>query len=305
MAEIDFDDFEEASYAQPQGGNGRYGRYINMAGAASSVALVLVLAVWGYQLAMRDVTGVPVMRALDGPMRVAPENPGGQEASNQGLSVNAVASTGIASPVADRVKLAPTATALTDEDAAGLAAPVASTGAETAKAADANAVVALGTITATANVAPAEDGDLPAVEEDPAIAAALAEATASVDLSGGIAKSLKPHARPGTGAAASAASVTEVVAATEIDPATIAIGTRLAQLGAFDTPEEAKAKWAALAGQFTEVMAGKSVVIQPAQSGGKTFYRLRAHGFDNEDDARRFCSVLLGGNADCIPVAQR
>jgi SPOR domain len=46
-------------------------------------------------------------------------------------------------------------------------------------------------------------------------------------------------------------------------------------------------------------------VIQSAESGGRTFYRLRAHGFDGDDDARRFCAVLQAQAADCIPVAQR
>ena len=47
------------------------------------------------------------------------------------------------------------------------------------------------------------------------------------------------------------------------------------------------------------------MVVQSAQSGGRTFYRLRAHGFAGEDDARRFCAALLAENAACIPVAQR
>jgi hypothetical protein len=52
-------------------------------------------------------------------------------------------------------------------------------------------------------------------------------------------------------------------------------------------------------------MAGKSMVVQPALSGGRTFYRLRALGFADEDEARRFCSALLAENATCIPVTQR
>ena len=47
------------------------------------------------------------------------------------------------------------------------------------------------------------------------------------------------------------------------------------------------------------------MVLQPAESGGRTFYRLRAHGFDDEDDARRFCSAFVAQNATCIPVPQR
>jgi hypothetical protein len=53
------------------------------------VALVVGLGVWGYKLAVRDVRGVPVIQAMDGPMRIAPEIPGGEIADHQGLAVNA------------------------------------------------------------------------------------------------------------------------------------------------------------------------------------------------------------------------
>ncbi len=46
-------------------------------------------------------------------------------------------------------------------------------------------------------------------------------------------------------------------------------------------------------------------MIQKAESGGRTFYRLRAMGFADLSDARRFCSALVAGNADCIPVTTR
>jgi hypothetical protein len=79
----------------------------------------------------------------------------------------------------------------------------------------------------------------------------------------------------------------------------------LVQLGAFDNQDEARQEWLRLTGTFTDLMGGKSLVIQPAQSGGKTFFRLRAHGFTTDDDTRRFCTAMLAENATCIPVVQR
>ena len=316
MAEVDFDEFEDAVYSPVRDGvrAAQINRLMNYAGAASSVALVVVIGIWGYNLAMRDVNGVPVMRALSGPMRVAPADPGGQEASNQGLSVNAIASTGVASPVAEELKLAPAATGLTADDRAGLAEPVARQAVQTGLTPTASTPGATGVsdlppmAAQTPQAAPPQaappQAAMPATTAD-AVNAALMEAlgtTTSDDSGTGLARSLVPRARPGTASRAASAAAAEP---TTIDPATIPAGTRLAQLGAFDTPDEARAKWAALAGTFGEVMNGRSIVIQPAQSGGKTFYRLRAHGFDGEEDARRFCAVLLAGNADCIPVAQR
>jgi hypothetical protein len=67
----------------------------------------------------------------------------------------------------------------------------------------------------------------------------------------------------------------------------------------------ARKEWTRLRGRFGEYLDGKDRVIQKAQSGGRTFYRLRAVGFDGLSDARRFCSALVAENAECIPVVTR
>jgi hypothetical protein len=92
---------------------------------------------------------------------------------------------------------------------------------------------------------------------------------------------------------------------TELAADSLPKGTRLVQLGAFDTPQTARAQWDTLNGRFGAYLDGKSRVIQEASSGGRTFYRLRAHGFEDIADARRFCSALVAENADCIPVVTR
>ncbi len=122
MADLEFEDFE-GNYGTPMSDARleRARRIVSMAGAVCSVALVLGLGFWGYRLAVRDVAGVPVMRALAGPMRVAPADPGGDQASNQGLSVNTIAATGSSGPVADEVTLAPRSVSLQSDDLSGLA----------------------------------------------------------------------------------------------------------------------------------------------------------------------------------------
>lgn len=289
MADLDYDHFD-GGYAAA--GSHRFGRMINLGGAALSVALMLGGGVWAYQLAMRDVAGIPVIRALGGPLRIAPANPGGEEASHQGLSVNAVAAAGTALPLPETLTLAPRPEGLSEEDVAGLL-PL--------EGAAAPEVVAMAP---TADLeAEALTEVLPETQQD-AVALALAEAlgeTAPVEESGIV----RPRARPGSEALA-VEGVEQVSApAVEVDPTTIAAGTNLVQLGAFDDQDGARAEWARLAGGFGELMTGKAMVIQPAQSGGKTFYRLRAHGFADEDEARRFCTAMLAENATCIPVAQR
>jgi len=118
--------------------------------------------------------------------------------------------------------------------------------------------------------------------------------------------SLRPRERPDD-----LRNVLQVAAAApeggarDVDPASIAVGTRLAQLGAFASEEIARDEWTRLGSRFEEYLAGKDRVIQKATSGGRTFYRLRAMGFDDLADARRFCSALVAEKAECIPVVTR
>jgi SPOR domain len=301
-------------------------RLINIAGAVTSMALVVGLGLWGYKLAVRDVNGVPVIQALEGPMRIAPANPGGEVADNQGLAVNRVAAEGVAAPPPDKLVLAPRPVDLAAEDTAGLGSP-ASPGLTEASAPvaalTADADLALAAAPPTESVTPTEvavdaalDEALGEIPGDAAVADDVTDADLALEPApeGAITVSPRPKARPGVRAAmATVAATAEAATAKagampapeEIDAATIPVGTRLVQFGTFDTAEEARAEWQRLQVQFGELMAAKAMVVQPAESGGRTFYRLRAHGFDGEDDARRFCSAFVSENAVCIPVPQK
>ncbi len=127
----------------------------------------------------------------------------------------------------------------------------------------------------------------------------------------GVARSPLPRPRPIGDAAAEAVARSVVLASApagaslDVDADSLPVGTRLVQFGAFDTPEEAKLAWDKLDTRFTDFLAEKQRVIQKAVSGGKTFYRLRAVGFADINDARRFCSALLAERQACIPVVTR
>jgi hypothetical protein len=112
--------------------------------------------------------------------------------------------------------------------------------------------------------------------------------------------------RPKRAAGASGGTATPVAASSsDIDAASLPVGTRLVQLGAFDSPEIARAQWGKLNARFAPFMEGKKRIVMKAKSGGRTFYRLRAQGFDDIGDARRFCSALVAESVDCIPVVTR
>ena len=82
-------------------------------------------------------------------------------------------------------------------------------------------------------------------------------------------------------------------------------GTSLVQLGAFESPEVAGQEWLRLTARFGELLAGRERLVQEAVSGGRTFFRLRATGFADLAEARRFCSALVAEDAACIPVVVR
>lgn len=385
MAGVDYGDYDEDDPPAPR--RGRAQRLIHIAGAVSSLALVIGLGVWGYKVAVRNVMGVPVIRAHEGPMRIAPEDPGGTIADHQGLAVNSIAEAGGVTAPADTITLAPRPTELSDQDGAGLADPEprqpsrsdAVTGANAASggaAAPTGAPIGAQAGAQTGAPTGAQVGPAPQSGADPsgdtsgdpaasghapvdpsavsdAVAQALspdaAGAVANVDTAaraaevkaqGGLVKSHRPPPRPAKAGAQAAAKpgagpAEKPVTTSATNPATnsasnsaakpaqkpaqkpagaapaetradaVKAGTRLVQLGAFDTEDQTRAEWARLRKLFPELLNAKSLVVQAAQTGGRSFYRLRALGFDDDDDARRFCTALVAEGAPCIPVMQR
>ncbi|KAA9008919.1 SPOR domain-containing protein [Histidinibacterium aquaticum] len=315
------------------------GPVVNLIGAGLSLALVAGIGVWGYKLVMRDVTGVPVVKAMEGPMRIQPENPGGEVALHRGLSVNTIAAEGEAAPPEDRLVLAPEGVDLAAEDME--VAPAAD---ETGGEAVTRVSAMIAEAAAESDVSEAEvqeevaaagqeaDGPLTA-EQILALADEIARGTQPLEpveegattgevelaLDGspvvdvipasvpGVSRSLRPKTRPmritaiePTSTMAAPASETR-----SLDPSEITVGTKLVQLGAFDSEQVALAEWQALQGRFGEFMGDKARVIQRAESGGRTFWRLRAAGFGDLSEARRFCAALVAEDALCIPVVVR
>ena len=267
-------------------------------GALISLALVIGMVVWGIQTLTRDVSGIPVVLAAKGPVRIQPEDPGGAKVRNQGFAVNDVAADGTAAAPADTLILAPEPLDLSFETVPVEAEAEAERAAPRAVESEEDMMALAESI--AADIEPLEQVQ-PAAMEAP-----------GATVTGGLGKSLRPKLRPklrpGPAAAVepSAPSVELAGGAVrDVDAATIPVGTRLAQLGAFKTEEIARKEWARLEVKFGDYLDGKDRVIQKAESGGRTFYRLRAMGFADLGDARRFCSALVAERAECIPVVTR
>lgn len=336
MADADYDDFGylPLEALRPVQGVSSWRIWVNVTGAVMSLGLLVGFAVWSYQLAALEVTGVPVVRAIEGPMRILPKEPGGDIMQFQGLAVNDVAAEGVAAELPDRLTLAPRPVDLADEDQPGLAAGaggapsvseavafpaggLAQEGADLALAAKPVTESASPT-TAAVDAALAEALGLEAEPTDPDLDAPALETAAAPAVDplplGAILTSPRPKPRPdlaatdpATDAAMNPLAETETILppVREVDPATIPLGTRLVQFGTYDSTEKARAAWAERAGRFGDLMADKAMVLQPAESNGRSFWRLRAHGFADEAEARRFCVAFTTEELICIPVPQR
>jgi len=319
-----------------------------LTGAGLSLAIVIGVGVWSYQLIARDVAGVPVVLAVQGEMRIRPAEPGGAEALNQGLAVNNVAAAGGTAGPSERIVLAPEPIDLSNEDTAlidqlAAAQPrFASTG---GAATDAD-TSANGMLTLTSPVAKDVPANDPKMASTEALAAQIAAGVTSLATQGefktdpiqtsvanvktevapiqqvaapvalsqdaiatnipGVTLSLWPKLRPEGVRTASLSAIDAISGGVkDVDPASIPAGMRLVQLGAYESPEIARKEWTRFTARFGDYMAGKDRVVQRATSGGRTFYRLRAMGFSDLGDARRFCSALTAQNTDCIPVVTR
>ncbi|EYD76221.1 hypothetical protein Rumeso_02145 [Rubellimicrobium mesophilum DSM 19309] len=130
----------------------------------------------------------------------------------------------------------------------------------------------------------------------PARAAAPAESGPAVVAEATPAEATPAEATPAESTPAAEESTSVAVTAS------LPAGTHLVQLGAFDSAEIAASEWTRLQGKFGEFLGSRERVIQETQSGGRTFYRLRAEGFEDRADARRLCAALTAEGADCIPV---
>ena len=273
--------------------------YANIVGAVISLAVFVGIVTWGAQTVLRDSSGVPVVRALEGPARVAPEDPGGLLVAHQGLTVNEVAGSQIISAANDPLQLAPRPINLQAEDQ-----PIQSPLSGDTPVAEAPAAVVL--------PEPEMEGAEALIIDETAesLAAMLAAGTVKADVTeppaevipasagAGLTQSLRPRLRPFVMVTRQAPRA----ASTPVAAGQIPRGAPMAQLGAFGTVAIAQEAWADLSERHGDYLVGKPHVILQAEVGGGTIYRLRVHGFADQEEARRLCTALNRQNAECYSV---
>src|SRR6056300_1349714 len=287
---------------------------IYLGGAAVSLGLIAGAVYWGVTMTQRDISKIPVLAARAEPMRVAPENPGGQAADHMDLTVSRVAAAEVPQSV-DSVVVASMPPDLDDSDAPQAeliaAQQTQALTIEQEKAAfDMNALAdAMTQGVEPLSELPQESATPNIVQGniDDALRLALSDQATSGPLvvDGLVQVSLRPKARPALQQAKviAAAAPADAVSPNPTAPKVV-VGSALVQLGAFDTSQAAQDEWDQLAAALTAVIGDRKPVIEQANSGGRPFYRLHAAGFQDLADARRFCSAVAS-KTDCIPVLAR
>jgi hypothetical protein len=278
-----------------------------VAGAVVFVGLVAAMGVWAWRLGTRDAGEVPIVKAMAGPARVAPEDPGGLRAAHQGLEVNAV----LAGQPAPAPRVEPAAARPVPEVLAAEDAPQGELVLATPAVLAERVLAEAGELPMPPADAPEDMGPLvgdpvvPAVEAPPAELepAATAEAAGPRPMNRPrnlvvarakvepVAARAKPKPNPETAAPAAAR---EVAAARP--------GTRMVQLGAYDSEQLTRAAWSRLVAANPDLLSSKNLYVERSTSNARVFYRLRVAGFENTEETRVMCESLRARGIDCIPV---
>ena len=279
-------------------------------GAALSFFLLVGAIGWSYQLIVRDINQIPIVRAQLGPLRVAPDDPGGLTAANQGLSVTQLAVN--EKPfLSNEIHLAPAAEILNAEHLAlQVSEDVKSNtddGTFEIKEVNAENSINLREVSNEIEVDTSSKKEVvlskvafsqKKIEIENAVSLALSITDDPVDSL----TLLRPKIRPMISRLNNKTTGDQLVNNELISK--LPIGSAVVQLGAFENKNLAKSEWQRFEKLLGSILFSKKMIVQKAESGGKIFYRLRASGFDDISDARQFCSAISDRVA-CIPVVTR
>jgi hypothetical protein len=113
--------------------------------------------------------------------------------------------------------------------------------------------------------------------------------------------------RPASEAAAAVAGVAaaptaQAAAAAPGEVTGLGKGTRLVQLGVFDSEAITRKAWEQLAAKYPDLLGSKNLYVERTTANARVFYRLRVAGFGSSDQTRQMCEALRARGVDCIPV---
>ncbi|MGI4746233.1 MAG: SPOR domain-containing protein [Janthinobacterium lividum] len=249
---------------------------------AGGIGALLVLVVGGWSLVGHHETGIPIVDAPAGPVRIKPVDPGGMQLTGvQNLAqTNGSAASGLApgpetaQPQALQAQV--DAARQADAPPAPVVAPAKQPVAQAGPSPAAAPPVASGSGQSAEPVAEAP-ATAPADGASVALPDAATEPAAS-DENDHAAIAPTPAARPAASAATHGVAV---------------------QLAAVDSQAAAHAEWARLSHRAPGLFAHRMPAIVPVNHAGKSFFRLRTAGFANATEATEFCSRAKAQGIAC------
>lgn len=282
MTEHDYTDDEDGVSGAPLPGAGRTLGVLSMlTGAVLCVAVVLGAGYWAMGLDDRRAADLPVFRASLEPVKVRPEDPGGETTPYQSLRSFEVAAGDRAEPLP--TTLATPAQSPTEEDVA-MAELAPLPGGDT-RPADAPMIMA-----ATSDRDPADpagaDPEL-ILEEEPA----AGQATGAPPI---------PPVRPRDLTAQSERLSQQAIDEAAQLAARAALSPIQIQLGAYTDRAYTESEWRRIANANDDILAGRALAIQSTVSGGKKYWRLRVGPFRDRAEAGGICEALRARGHDCL-----
>ena len=265
-------------------------KYANIVGAFISFAVFIGVIGWGARTLMRDSSGVPVVRALEGPPRVAPVNPGGVPASHQGLTVNQVSSSQKTVLVGELLQLAPGPINL-DIDDFPIIKPTINEATVSLEPKKTDVLEIEPSI-----VEPSTDPDEIIVKLASILTSSTLSSSAPEDPDVMLNASLRPQLRP------NAWMQTNLPRKVAASGGEVPLGTLMVQLGAFSEKNTALEAWKRLSERYGDYFIGKELTILNGKIAEQEIYRLRVYGFNDINESRRLCTALHSQNAECYPV---
>jgi len=258
------------------------------AGVLVALALAGGIGGWVWTLGTQDPARVPVIAAMAGPVRERPPPEADALTPNRDIASYESGSAGASEPAETRI--APPPVRPTEEDAT-LSDIEAILGLREADPATVAAVP-------PADTGPAPDGTPAEVERVP---------TPPPGTGSDLAPVASPPApgRPQYLARRMRAASEEVVADAVALAERAATSPWQVQLGAFRDPRLTREQWQVISGTHAGLLEGRALAVQPTQSGGQTFYRLRVGPFASEAEAAALCEALEARGQTCITAENR
>ena len=272
------------------------GIFLKAIGSLLSLFLIVGLLYWGYNLSLKSRIEMPIIKSQSGPLKVIPDDPGGELALHLGFSVNSVQENGHVAGPSSKIVLAPPSVGVQDSDLRSLSGFGDSNG-----QIDLKSTINSALANVFSNVT--ELGKEQTLEPQ---TLRIKESVSSRP--NNLRVLLRPERRPEKADLNFSYQdsivqilLNEVKANSLSDPR----GKLMVHLGSFENSLVASAQVENFVTLYKDYLSNKTVFVQKSETGGRFIYRIRAIGFESTRETDKFCTLINSFGNDCIPVLSK